>query len=96
LAIVHAILFHEESNNEGCAAGYASLAVHEHVMLLQHGFDVTVRIFQIRINGEIIVVIKIDPFMFFDTELFNFFADSELIVAVFIDDAEDTCDCDVF
>jgi len=65
-------------------------------MLLQHFFNVVVRIIQMWINIYGFIVLDINPFMLFYLKTFNFLFHFKSTVTVLVDDGKYACDLNFF
>jgi hypothetical protein len=59
--IIHAILLHEEGDDEGGTSGHPHLAVNEDIMIGEHGLDVGVSLIEVRIYAHFLIIFEIDP-----------------------------------
>lgn len=61
LVVVHPVLLHQECDHQRGAPRHAHLAVHQHVVLLQHRLDVRVGLVEVRVDAHVLGVLDVDP-----------------------------------
>ena len=92
LVVIHAVFLHQEGDDEGRAAGHAHLAMHEHVVVDQHGFDVGVRLVQVRVDAHVFGVLDVDPLAVADARLLELGLNRVVVVGPVVDDSQHAID----
>ena len=61
LVVVHPVFLHQEGDDQRGAPRHAHLAVHQHVVLLQHRLYVGVGLVEVRVDAHILGILDVDP-----------------------------------
>jgi hypothetical protein len=92
IVVVHPVLLHQEGDDEGGTSGHAHLAVDQHVVVLEHGLDVSMGLVEVGVDAFVLIVLQVYPLAVLNSSLLDLFPDAVVVVGPLVDDAQHAVD----